>query len=195
LSELIDRATKNIFIPITVGGGVRSIDDAQSILRSGADKVAINTGAVHNPRLITEVANRYGTQCMVLSIEAKKIASDRWEVLTDNGREKTGLEVLQWAKLGEQAGAGEILITSVDKEGTRTGFDLDLLTAVASNVNIPIIASGGMGKPEDAISAADIGNIDAIAMADIIHYKRSSFSEIRKVATNAGIKVRVDEAI
>lgn len=195
LSELIDRATKNIFIPITVGGGVRSIDDAQSILRSGADKVAINTGAVHNPRLITEVANRYGTQCMVLSIEAKKIASDRWEVLTDNGREKTGLDVLQWAKLGEQAGAGEILITSVDKEGTRTGFDLDLLTAVVSNVNIPIIASGGMGKAEDVISAAEIGKIDAIAMADIIHYKRSSFSEIRKVAMHAGIKVRVDEAI
>ena len=195
LSELIDRATRNIFIPITVGGGVRSIDDAQSILRSGADKVAINTGAVQNPRLITEVANRYGTQCMVLSIEAKKVSSNQWEVLTDNGREKTGLDVMHWAKIGEQAGAGEILVTSVDKEGTRTGFDLDLLAAVASNVNIPIIASGGMGKPEDAISAADIGNVDAIAMADIIHYKRSSFSEIRKVATNAGIKVRVDEAI
>ncbi len=195
LSELIDRATKDIFIPITVGGGVRSIDDAQSILRSGADKVAINTGAVQNPRLISEVANHYGAQCMVLSIEAKKISSDRWEVLTDNGRERTGLDVMQWAKLGEQAGAGEILITSVDKEGTRTGFDLDLLKGVSSIVDIPIIASGGMGTPEDAISAVNNGNVDAIAMADIIHYKRSNFSEIRKVATNAGIKVRVDEAI
>ena len=195
LGDLIDRATKNIFRPITVGGGVRSIDDAQSILRSGADKVAINTGAVKNPQLITEVANRYGTQCMVLSIEAKKVSSNQWEVLTDNGREKTGLDVMQWAKLGEQAGAGEILITSVDKEGTRTGFDLDLLKSVSSSVDIPIIASGGMGKPEDAISAVEIGNVDAIAMADIIHYKRSSFSEIRKVATNAGIKVRVDDAI
>lgn len=195
LSKLIDRATQDIFIPITVGGGVRSIDDVQSILRSGADKVAINTGAVQNPKLITEVANRYGTQCIVLSIEAKKISSNRWEVLTDNGREKTGLDVMDWAKIGEEAGAGEILVTSIDREGTRTGFDLDLLSAVASIVDIPIIASGGMGAPEDVISAANIGNIEAIAMADIIHYKRSSFSEIRKVAMNAGIKVRVDEAI
>ena len=195
LSELIDRATKNIFIPITVGGGVRNIDDAHSILRSGADKVAINTGAVQNPRLISEVANRYGTQCMVLSIEARKVSPNKWEALTDNGREKTGLDVIEWAKIGEEAGAGEILVTSVDKEGTRTGFDLELLAAISSNVDVPIIASGGMGKPEDAIYAANNGNVDAIAMADIIHYKRSNFSEIRKVATSSGIRVRFHEAI
>ena len=195
LSELIDRATKNIFIPITVGGGVRNIEDAHSILRSGADKVAINTGAVQNPRLISEVANRYGTQCMVLSIEARKVSPNKWEALTDNGREKTGLDVIEWAKIGEEAGAGEILVTSVDKEGTRTGFDLELLAAISSNVDVPIIASGGMGKPEDAIYAANNGNVDAIAMADIIHYKRSNFSEIRKVATSSGIRVRFHEAI
>lgn len=195
LSELIDRATKNIFIPITVGGGVRNIDDAHSILRSGADKVAINTGAVQNPRLISEVANRYGTQCMVLSIEARKVSPNKWEALTDNGRERTGLDVIEWAKIGEEAGAGEILVTSVDKEGTRTGFDLELLAAISSNVGVPIIASGGMGKPEDAIYAANNGNVDAIAMADIIHYKRSNFSEIRKVATSSGIRVRFHEAI
>jgi cyclase len=193
LSDLIYRATRNIFIPITVGGGIRSIDDAQSILRSGADKVAINTAAVQNPGLISEVANRYGSQCMVLSIEAKEIAPKRWEVLTDNGREKTGLDVIEWAKQGESAGAGEILVTSVDKEGTRTGFDLDLLAAVASNVDVPIIGSGGMGKIEDVVLAANLGNVDAVAMADIIHYRRSTFSEIRAMAMGSGLKVRVYE--
>ncbi len=193
LSDLIYRATRNIFIPITVGGGIRSIDDAQSILRSGADKVAINSAAVQNPDLISEVANRYGSQCMVLSIEAKEIAPKRWEVLTDNGREKTGLDVIEWAKQGESAGAGEILLTSVDKEGTRTGFDLDLFAAVASNVDIPIIGSGGMGKIEDVIQAANVGNIDAIAMADIIHYRRCTFPEIRAMAMESGLKVRVYE--
>jgi len=194
LSDLINRATKNIFIPITVGGGIRSIDDAQSILRSGADKVAINTAAVQHPDLITEVANRYGSQCMVLSIEAKKIAPNQWEVLTDNGREKTGLDVMEWAKRGMSAGAGEILVTSVDKEGTRSGFDVELLSAVTAAVDIPVIASGGMGEPNHLVAAVIHGKVDAVAMADIIHYKRSTFQEIRKIATKTGLEVRDHEA-
>jgi len=124
LSEIIKAAAHDIFVPITVGGGIRSVDDATKILRAGADKLAINTAAVATPGLITEISRRFGSQCMVLSIEAKQVGQDRWEVYTDNGRERTGLDVVEWAKLGVSMGAGEILLTSVDKEGTRKGFDV-----------------------------------------------------------------------
>ena len=190
LGGIIKDAALNIFIPLTVGGGIRTIENAREILRSGADKVAINTAAVANPMIVTDIARQFGSQCMVLSIEAKKVESDHWEVYTDNGRERTGLDVVEWAKLCVSNGAGEILLTSVDREGTRKGFDIELVRAVSSEVNVPIIASGGMGKPEDLLNVVSIGKADAVAMADILHYKHSSISEIRDTALAAGLSVR-----
>ncbi len=144
-------AAQDVFIPMTVGGGIRSVDDATYLLRSGADKVAVNTAAVANPRLISEIARRFGSQCMVLSIEAKQIGQERWEVYTDNGREKTGLDVIGWVKQGGRVGSGEILLTSVDREGTRKGFDVAMLKAVTQEVGVPVIASGGMGKARGSV--------------------------------------------
>ncbi len=190
LGEIVKSAAKDIFVPMTVGGGIRSVGDVTQILRAGADKVAVNTAAVANPTLITEIAHRFGRQCMVLSIEAKQIGPERWEVLTNNGRERTGLDVVEWARRGVDLGAGEILLTSVDREGTRKGFDIPLIKAVSQEVSVPLIASGGMGSPNDLIHAVVEGNADAVAMADILHYKRFEMSEIRLVAETAGLGVR-----
>jgi len=190
LSKIISDAVRDIFIPLTVGGGIRSVNDVTEILRSGADKVAINTAAVSNPNIISEIAHRFGSQCVVSSIEAKQIDKEKWEVYTDNGREKTGIDVVEWSKLCEKNGAGEILLTSVDREGTRKGCDIELIKAVTSVVNIPVIASGGIGAPSDILSVALDGNADAVAMADILHFGRAEFSEIRQVALNGGLRVR-----
>ena len=190
LGEIIKKVTKNIFIPITVGGGIRSIDDAREVLRSGADKLAINTAAVLNPDLISNISQKFGNQCVVLSIEAKKNHENFWEVYIDNGRERTGLNVVDWAVQGVSKGAGEILLTSVDREGTRKGFDVELVQSISSVVNVPIIASGGMGKPEDLLIVVRDGGADAIAMADILHYNRSSISAIRNYAAQKGLGVR-----
>jgi cyclase len=192
LGELIKKTAENVFIPMTVGGGVRSIEDVVHLLRCGADKVAVNTAAVRNPQLITEIARRFGSQCMVLSVEAKRVADQRWEVFTDNGRESTQLDVVEWVRKAAALGAGEILLTSVDREGTRKGFDLELVEAVAEAVEIPVIASGGMGKVQDLLDAVERG-ADAVAMADILHYKRTSLNEIRAGALSAGIRVRTYE--
>lgn len=190
LSAIIERTAQNVFIPITVGGGVRSVDDVKHILRSGADKVAVNTAATKRPELITEISRRFGSQCMVLSIEAKRMGNGHWEVMTDNGREHTHKDVVEWARTGEKYGAGEILITSIDQEGTRKGFDIDLVKQVSEAVNIPVIASGGMGKVEDVVDVVKNGKANAVAMADILHYERSNFPEIRKTALSANIHVR-----
>ena len=191
LGEIIKSAAVNIFVPMTVGGGIRSVADATEILRSGADKVAVNTAAVADPQLISQIAERFGSQCMVLSIEAKNIAPGKWEVFTDNGRERTGLDVIEWAQKGAELGAGEILLTSVDFEGTRKGLDIALIEAVTNAVNIPVIASGGMGKPEDLITAVLDGGADAVAMADVLHYDRVDLSELRELALEKGLGVRV----
>lgn len=190
LSDIISRAAENVFIPITVGGGIRSVDDARHILRSGADKVAINTAAVARPELISEVASRFGSQAMVLSIEAKQIAHGRWEAYTDNGRERTGIDVIEWVRRGVELGAGEIFLTSIDREGTRKGFDLDLIRQVSQAVSVPVIASGGMGSMDDFIAAAREGFADAISMADVLHYNRMTLNDIRKAALDAGLAVR-----
>jgi imidazole glycerol-phosphate synthase subunit HisF len=194
LGDIIKAAAKDIFVPMAVGGGIRSVDDATKILRVGADKVVVNTGAVANPQLITDISRRFGSQCMVLSIEAKQVGPDRWEVYTDNGREHTGLDVIDWVKHGVSMGAGEILLTSVDKEGTRKGFDIALVKAVTTEVSVPVIASGGMGKSEDLLTVVNEGGADAVAMADILHYKRSEISTIRSIAENSGLKVRYYES-
>lgn len=190
LTEIIKRAAQDIFIPMTVGGGVRSVDDAKQLLRAGADKVAINTAAIGRPELITEVSRRFGSQCMVLSIEAKRVAENKWEAYTDNGRERTGLDVLEWAQRGCELGAGEIMLTSVDQEGTRKGFDVALVKAVAGSVPIPVIASGGMGAPEHLVQVVQEGKADAVAMADALHYNRLGLSQIRAAAQAAHIPVR-----
>jgi cyclase len=190
LGSIVSDAAKDIFVPMTVGGGIRSVEDATQILRAGADKVAINTAAVSNPQLITEIARRFGSQCMVLSVEAKQVGHERWEVYTDNGRERTGLDVVDWVKRGVALGAGEVLLTSVDREGTRKGFDISLVRAVADGVSVPVIASGGMGKPEDLVEVVLAGGADAVAMADILHYKRSDVGAIRSVAMTEGLGVR-----
>ncbi|MDP2450439.1 MAG: imidazole glycerol phosphate synthase cyclase subunit [Polaromonas sp.] len=190
LGSIVSAAAKDIFVPMTVGGGIRSVEDATQILRAGADKVAINTAAVSNPQLVTEIARRFGSQCMVLSVEAKQVGHERWEVYTDNGRERTGLDVVEWVKRGVTLGAGEVLLTSVDREGTRKGFDISLVRAVAAEVSVPLIASGGMGKPEDLVDVVREGGADAVAMADILHYKRSEVGTIRAVAVAEGLGVR-----
>lgn len=190
LAEIIRAAAQDIFIPMTVGGGVRSIADVNEILRAGADKVAVNTAAVENPKLITEIAKNFGRQCMVISIEAKQLEKNKWEVYTYNGRERTGLDVIEWAERAVEMGAGEILLTSVDRDGTRKGFDVELIKAISSKVEVPVIASGGMGKPEDLLHAVNKGGADAVAMADILHYKRSEIGDIRALALRSGLKVR-----
>jgi cyclase len=190
LGDIIHDTAKNVFVPMTVGGGIRSVDDATYLLRCGADKVAVNTAAVANPKLISDISQRFGNQCMVLSIEAKQIGPDKWEVYTDNGRERSGFDVIDWVKKGVELGAGEILLTSVDREGTRKGFDIPLIHAVTQEVSVPLIASGGMGKPEDVTDAVLEGKADAIAMADILHYERATISDIRDAAISADIEVR-----
>ena len=192
LSGLVRDAAENIFVPMTVGGGIRSVDDATELLRSGADKVAVNTAAIGNPGLISDIARRFGSQCMVLSVEAKQVGPDRWEAYTDNGRERSGLDVVEWVKQAASLGAGEILLTSIDREGTRRGFDVALVRAVTQEVAVPVIASGGMGSAEDLIALVETAEADAVAMADILHYGRATIGDIRAIAEGAGISVRHD---
>ncbi|NBO17843.1 MAG: imidazole glycerol phosphate synthase subunit HisF [Proteobacteria bacterium] len=190
LSHIIERAVKSVFVPITVGGGIRTLDDAKHILRSGADKVAVNTAVVANPDLIRQMAERFGSQCVVLSIEAIKVGPGKWEAYTDNGREKTGLDVIAWAKKAVELGAGEVLVTSINHEGTKQGFELDLIRAVSEAVPVPVIGSGGMGTLEHAAQAAKEGCADAVAMADILHYGRATVGDIRAALQAADVDVR-----
>ncbi len=190
LSDIVKRTVKNVYIPITVGGGVRSTDDVREILRSGADKVAINTAAIQRPELITEVSKKFGSQCMVLSIEAKRTGEDKWEAFTDNGREHTGRNAIDWAIEAVERGVGEILVTSVDREGTRRGYDLQLIKAVSEAVPVPVIASGGMGTVDHMLEAIRYAYADAVSMADALHYKRMNLKDIRQLALVANVHVR-----
>ena len=191
LAEVIRYTAENVFIPLTVGGGLRSIEDVDMVLKAGADKVAINTAVVSRPEFIAEVAREYGSQCMVLQIDAKGKRPQQWEAYTDGGREPTGLDVVEWAKRGAEMGAGEILLTSVDQEGTGLGFEVDLYRAVSSSVPIPVIASGGMGSAQDLINVIRIGRADAVAMAHILHVKKMPLGEIKAEALAAGLPVRM----
>ena len=191
LSDIVSKTAQNVFVPMTVGGGIRSIEDVRSMLRAGADKIAINTAAVHNPPLISDVARTFGSQCMVLSVEAKRRDSGGWEAFTDNGREATGVDVVSWCQQAYELGAGEILLTSVDQEGTRKGFDTALIEAVSAVVPIPVIASGVMGNVDHMLTAFSKG-ADAVAIADLLHYRRSDMPVLRAAAANAGFPVRKD---
>lgn len=190
LTSLVRETADNVFVPMTVGGGLRSLENVDQVMRAGADKVSINSAAIRRPAIITEVARRYGAQAMVLSVEAKRRGvGDGWEAYIDNGREKTGLDVIDWIKQSVRLGAGEILVTSVDKEGMRRGFDIDLIRAVTDVVDVPVIASGGMGKVEDASAVINDGGADAVAMADVLHYNRIELDYLRNFLARSGIEV------
>ncbi len=190
LEQIVSDTARDVFIPMCVGGGIRSVDDATRLLRAGADKVAINTAAIANPGLIETLSRRFGSQCIVLSIEAKQTRAGGWEAFTDNGREKTGRDAIAWAIEAAERGVGEILVTSVDREGTRKGFDIALADAIAGAVPVPVIASGGMGSVEHLVEVVRNGHVDAVAMADVLHYERLSLKEIRRAALDAGLAVR-----
>lgn len=191
LTEIVSRTAADVFIPMTVGGGVRSVEDVKTLLRAGADKVALNTAAVKRPDLIQEIAHRFGSQCVVLSIEAKRSPGvDRWEVYTDNGREHTELDVVEWAQRAVDLGAGEILLTSVDQEGTAKGFDVALVAAVSAAVSVPVIASGGMGTLEHFTDVVRRGRADAVAIAKVLHYDVNTLAQVREAALQAGFNVR-----
>lgn len=187
--ELVETATRDIFVPITVGGGLRGIEDVGQALKRGADKVAINTAAIQDPGLVTAIARRYGSQCMVLSIQAKRSAAGRWEAYCNNGREHTGLDVVDWAKRGSELGAGEILLTSVDREGGGKGMDQELVQAVCAAVSIPVIAVGGVRNAEDIAQAYSAG-ASAVAMAHALHYERVTLPGLRQELIGREIPVR-----
>jgi len=189
ITDLVKRTAENVFIPITAGGGVRSVEDARTLLRAGADKIAINTAATRRPELITEVSRALGAQCMVLSIQAKR-QGDRWEAYCDQGREHTGMDAVEWARRGQALGAGEILVTSVDREGTREGFDIELLRAITSTATIPVIASGGMGRVDHLVEAVSQGGVQAVALAHVLHYRVLDVAEIRTHARSRHVSMR-----
>lgn len=171
LHEIISRTAREIFIPLTVGGGLRTIDDIKLVLRAGADKVSINTAAIKNPNFIQEAALRFGSSTIVVAIEAIKQPDGRYLAYVDNGREYTGVEVVEWAQKAQELGAGEIMITSVDKEGTGEGFDLELTRKISESVSVPVIAHGGAGSPDDIASIIEHAKVDAVAIASILHYE------------------------
>lgn len=190
LKDIVRRTAQDVFIPLTVGGGIRSTDDVRDMLRAGADKVAINTAAIKRPELISEISRRFGSQCCVVSVEAKRKPEGGWEAYVDNGRERTGLDVISWVRQAERLGAGELLVTSVDQEGTKRGFDIELLKAITTAVCLPVIASGGMGNQDHFNAAVQEGGVDAVAIADVFHYNRMSVSEVRQGALAANLQVR-----
>ena len=192
LTEIIQKACEDVFVPITVGGGIRKIEDIQIALNAGADKTAINTKAVQEPNFIKEAAETFGSQCIVSSIDSKKIGENKWEVYVDNGREPTGLDVLDWVQEVENLGAGEIMLTSIDKEGTKKGFDIELNKMVSEKVNIPIISSGGAGKNRDIANLIQNSNIDAVAIASLFHYNIESIDSLKKYLVNdKNIQIRL----
>jgi len=170
LLEIVEKTSREIFIPLTVGGGIRSIEDIRTVLRAGADKIALNTAAIKRPELINEAANHFGMSTIVISIEAKKMPDGSYEAYIDNGRERTGIEVFSWAKEVSERGAGEILITSIDREGTGDGFDLELVGKIAKSVPVSVISCGGAGKIDDIYDALTKSESDAVALASILHY-------------------------
>lgn len=191
LSAIVRRTTDDVFIPITVGGGLRSVDDVRSILQMGADKAAINTAAIKDESIITQVAEAFGSQCMVLSIQAKRSRTwpGKWEAYYDNGRAHSGYDVVEWAKRGVALGAGEILLTSVDNEGLQQGMDLELIEAVTKAVNVPVICGGGVGCGDDIVDAANAG-ADAVACAAVLHYKKETVTELKEDIRAGGVEVR-----
>jgi cyclase len=192
LEDVVRRTAGEVFIPLTVGGGIRSVEDVRRMLRAGADKVAMNTAAVQQPALVREAARIFGSQCVVVAIDARRRAPGRWEVYTHGGRVPTGLDVVAWAREVERLGAGEILLTSMDRDGTTEGFDLELTRSVSEAVGIPVIASGGAGRPAHFVEVLTEGKADAALAASIFHFGRVRIREVKAALAAAGIPVRVD---
>jgi len=190
LLEVIRETASRVFIPLTVGGGVRSPEDMRAVLRAGADKVAVNTAAVRRPQLLTECARQFGRQCVVLAIDAKQTGAGRWEVYVNGGRERTGIDLISWATEGTERGAGEILLTSMDRDGTQEGFDIAQSRAVADTVTVPIIASGGAGRVEHFIKAVVEGGADAVLAASTFHRRQLEIGAVKAAMAAAGVPVR-----
>ena len=188
--EVVKKTSQNCFVPLTVGGGVRTLNDISNLLNSGADKVSINTAAVVDKNLIRESAKKFGSQCIVVAIDAKK-NEDKWEVFTHGGRNNTGINVIEFAKKMEECGAGELLITSMDRDGTQTGYDIDLMFKISSEVNIPVIASGGVGNLDHLVDGIKLGKASAVLAASIFHYGKYSVKEAKQYLDSKGIPVRI----
>jgi cyclase len=190
ISDFVEKTASNLFIPLTVGGGMRDAEDAKRILRAGADKVAINTAALKNPGIISEISESFGNQCVVLSIEAKKIGTNTWEAYYDNGREKTGIDVMEWVDKAQKLGVGEIIVTSIDQEGTQKGFEIDLIKRICALSSVPVIASGGMGELEHIKDLLLETSVDAIAIAHVLHYKKETIASVKNFIKQLGFEVR-----
>ena len=192
--HIIEEVAAQVFIPLTVGGGVRKVEDIRRLLNAGADKVSINTSAVQNPQLVADAAAKFGSQCIVVAIDAKQVATSpepRWEVFTHGGRNATGLDAIEWAKKMESLGAGEILLTSMDRDGTKNGFDLPLVRAVSDAIGIPVIASGGVGNLDHLVQGAIQGHADAVLAASIFHFGEYTVRQAKEHMRRFGIEVRL----
>lgn len=190
LLDAVARTAEQCFIPLSVGGGVRSVEDVRALLRAGADKVAVNTAAVHDPDLIARIHDAYGAQCLIMAIDAKQTGTNTWEIFTHGGRTPTGLDAVNFAARAAMLGAGELLVTSIDRDGAKTGYDLGLLSAITRCVSIPVIASGGAGSVHDFAPAVQIGGASAVLAASIFHFGEASLSEAKAAMAAAGILVR-----
>ncbi len=188
--HIIEAVAEQVFIPLTVGGGVRQVEDVRRLLNAGADKVSINTAAVVNPQLVQDTADRYGSQCIVVAIDAKRTGSG-WEVFTHGGRKPTGLDALEWAERMQRLGAGELLVTSMDRDGTKSGFDLELTRALSDAVDIPIIASGGVGNLQHLVDGVKLGHADAVLAASIFHFGEYTLGEAKEYMRRQGVEVRL----
>ena len=188
--DMVRRVADQVFIPFTVGGGIRSVEDMNKMLKAGADKVAVNSSALANPQLIADCAQKFGNQCVVAAIDAKKIADGSWHVFVAGGRKDTGMDLIQWAQEVVALGAGEILLTSMDKDGTKSGFDLEMLNRVAEVVDVPIIASGGAGNIEDIVEVCEMTTATGALAASIFHFGEVNIGDTKQALANAGIEVR-----
>jgi cyclase len=189
--DVVERTAGQVFVPLTVGGGVRTLDDVRQMLLAGADKVSINTAAVKNPDFVREAAQKFGSQCIVVAIDARSTGEGKWEVYTHGGRNGTGIDAVQWAQKMEDYGAGEILLTSMDKDGTKSGYDLPLTRTISRNLKIPIIASGGAGNLEHLSDGVKLGEADAVLVASIFHYGEYTIKEAKEFMSANGISVRL----
>ncbi len=188
--EVVRRTAREVFVPLTVGGGVRSVEDARRVLLAGADKVSVNTAAVRRPELLRELSEAFGAQAVVLAIDAKRVGTTGWHVFTKGGRVDEGMDAIEWSRRGEQLGIGEILLTSMDSDGVRTGFDCALTRTVSRAVNVPVIASGGAGAPEDFVRVFEEGEADAALAASIFHFGDYTVSDLKRYLAERGIPVR-----
>jgi cyclase len=188
--DVVEKTSKKCFVPLTVGGGVRSVEDINKLLNCGADKVSINTASVENPEVIVESSKKFGSQCIVVAIDAKK-NTDKWEIFTHGGRKNTGIDAVEFAKKMQDAGAGELLVTSMDRDGTQVGYDIDLISNISSKVNIPVIASGGVGNLNHLVDGIKLGKANAVLAASIFHYGKHSIKEAKEYLDSKGIPVRI----